>query len=151
MSRKRKTLKRPCSICRRWFQPDRRVRDRQKTCSSPECRAERKRRSQAEWSAKNPDYWTGRRLAESVRAIESEERTVRAVLDESPSLRRVPEDIAQDAFSPQALVLIAFLVKVLERRAQDEIGRQVAVMYGDFERLSHWVAQDETERRGRSP
>ena len=32
--------KRPCRVCRRWFQPDARLGDRQKTCGDPECKRE---------------------------------------------------------------------------------------------------------------
>jgi hypothetical protein len=36
--------KRPCSICRKWFLPDKQVGNRQKVCSRPECQKERHRR-----------------------------------------------------------------------------------------------------------
>lgn len=37
--------KRPCSICRKWFLPHPRLRERQKTCGSAGCQRERHRRS----------------------------------------------------------------------------------------------------------
>ena len=151
MSQKRKTVKRPCSICRRWFTPDPRARHRQKTCSTSACRAERKRRSQADWSSKNPDYWTARRLAESTAALESGERTVRETLDTAPVLRQVPDDVAQDVVSLQGIVLLSFLAKVIDRRSQDEMRRQASVIQRNFQKVIPPAAQDETEMRGRSP
>ena len=49
---KSRSRKRPCSICRKWFLPDVRQKDRQVTCS-PECRKERHRRKCAEWNHKH--------------------------------------------------------------------------------------------------
>jgi hypothetical protein len=46
--------KRPCSICRKWFQPDVRQKGRQKTCSS-DCRSERHRRQCENWNNKNKE------------------------------------------------------------------------------------------------
>ena len=34
------TRKRPCRICKRWFMPHPRVKDRQKTCGNPPCQRE---------------------------------------------------------------------------------------------------------------
>ena len=31
---------RPCRVCRRWFLPDGRLKNRQKTCGNPECQRE---------------------------------------------------------------------------------------------------------------
>ena len=53
---------RPCCICHCWFSPDNRVGSRQHTCGSPECRPQRRRKMQAKWRARNPDYFTARRL-----------------------------------------------------------------------------------------
>ncbi len=35
-----KPRKRPCRVCRRWFLPDGRLKNRQKTCGNPECQRE---------------------------------------------------------------------------------------------------------------
>ena len=49
---KAKTRKRPCKICKKWFMPDVRHTDRQKTCGL-ECRTELHRRRCAEYNKKN--------------------------------------------------------------------------------------------------
>ncbi len=51
-----KTRKRPCSICRKWFTPDVRQQDRQKTCSGP-CSKELHRRDCAKWNKQNSVYF----------------------------------------------------------------------------------------------
>lgn len=50
------TKKKPCRICKRWFQPNRRVGNRQKVCSDPKCQRERQRRNCEDWRRRNPDY-----------------------------------------------------------------------------------------------
>jgi ferredoxin-thioredoxin reductase catalytic subunit len=49
-----------CAYCGRFFRPDRRVGDRQKSCSSPQCRVRRKKEAQERWLAANPGYFRGR-------------------------------------------------------------------------------------------
>ncbi|OPY67894.1 MAG: hypothetical protein A4E57_02067 [Syntrophorhabdaceae bacterium PtaU1.Bin034] len=46
-----------CLFCGRYFTPDYRVGDRQKSCPRSECRKARKRAAQKEWMKKNPDYF----------------------------------------------------------------------------------------------
>lgn len=48
--------KRPCSICRKWFQPDVRQKGRQKTCG-PDCQKEQHRRQCKKWNRKNKAYF----------------------------------------------------------------------------------------------
>jgi hypothetical protein len=49
-----------CSVCGRYFRPDRRARGRQKTCGKEDCRRKHKSRSQAKWLKRNPGYFSGR-------------------------------------------------------------------------------------------
>lgn len=46
--------RRPCRICRRWFDPHPRVGERQRVCSDPSCQRERHRRSCEESRRKKP-------------------------------------------------------------------------------------------------
>jgi len=48
-----KTRKRPCRICRKWFPPDPRLLDRQKTCGSPECKKQWHKKKCAQWNRAN--------------------------------------------------------------------------------------------------
>lgn len=54
------TRQKHCEYCGRFFIPDRRIGDRQKSCSRPECRKMRKGASQAAWVSRNVDYFKGR-------------------------------------------------------------------------------------------
>ncbi len=61
--------KRPCSICRKWFQPNVRQKGRQKTCG-PGCQKELHRRQCESWNKKNKAYfksdYLGKKLEKTV-------------------------------------------------------------------------------------
>ena len=61
--RKARTCKRPCTICRKWFQPDPRQIGRQQTCGNPACQRELHRRPCREWNRKNRDYFKANYLS----------------------------------------------------------------------------------------
>jgi hypothetical protein len=48
-----------CLFCGRYFTPDHRVKNRQKSCRRPECRKARQKTAQAGWVNKNPGYFAG--------------------------------------------------------------------------------------------
>ncbi len=58
--------KRPCRFCRRWFRPDRRLKERQYACSAAACQRRRQAGNRARWLARSPGYF--RRRAEKHRA-----------------------------------------------------------------------------------
>ena len=49
-----------CCYCGQFYTPDKRVGNRQKSCSNPECQKKRKRESHKNWKAKNLDCDKGR-------------------------------------------------------------------------------------------
>jgi len=49
-----------CLFCGRYFIPDYRVKDKQKACPDPVCRAARKKAAQRTWCDQNPGYFQGR-------------------------------------------------------------------------------------------
>ncbi len=59
--------KKPCSICRRWFEPNVRAGSRQKVCSTVSCQRERRRRTSAAWRKRNPDWDKENRLRERLK------------------------------------------------------------------------------------
>ena len=121
-SRWRKS-KKPCSVCRRRFAPDARVGDRQRTCGDPECRREQKRRTQAQWSERNPSYWSERRLRDQAARLQDSENEA-GLAGPPPGLAGLPADWAQDAIGPEGLVIIVFLARLLYRAMQDAMKRQ---------------------------
>jgi hypothetical protein len=87
-----------CQFCGRYFMPDHRLKDRQKSCARPECRKARKKAAQEEWVKKNPDYFDD--LYE--RYVKPWRRRRRMIKDEIPSakpLRKliilIPDDTAE--------------------------------------------------------
>jgi hypothetical protein len=57
LNRKGDAMVKRCLFCGRYFTPDYRVKDRQKSCGRPTCRRARRKTAQEEWARKNPDYF----------------------------------------------------------------------------------------------
>ena len=107
--------KRPCSICRKWFRPNPRVGTRQWACTKPDCQKARRQRTQANWRARNPDYFTGHRI---------QNRAAKGEPPPDPShlpapLNQLPWDIAQDQFGAQSADFIRVMGRFLLSAAQD--------------------------------
>ncbi len=134
--------KRPCSICRRWFYPDRRVGARQRACSERSCQVGRRARTQAWWRRRNRDYFTARRL--QARGVSKEEGATPEPLQLPPPLSHLPWDIAQDEFGPVGTDFIAHLGRVLLRSGQDQRRVQVRATIEEFGRLPLGAAQDQS-------
>jgi hypothetical protein len=109
------TRKKPCSICRSWFRPDPRVGGRQRACRKPDCQAVRRKKTQAAWRARNPDYFMARRIqARGALARRPEPLRLAA------PLAQLPWDLAQDQFGVQGADFIGVLGTLLLRAAQDQ-------------------------------
>lgn len=104
-----------CIYCGRFFKPDYRVKVKQKSCKSPQCKARRKKESQRRWVKANPEYFKGR--YENTRAWRSlhpdYQRQWRAkrhkIQDEIPSK------------TPLKTIRLVIPVKWLKGEIQDEI------------------------------
>lgn len=112
--------KRPCTICRKWFEPHPRAGPRQRTCSRPECQRERHRRNCTSWHRRNPDYdretrWQAR-LAQS-----------RPKSGESDLLCWTA---ARDAVSLEVLIVLEEIRKLLVDFVRDAVTRQVLGVKG---------------------
>src|SRR5215469_11045225 len=108
--------KRPCCICRRWFRPDPRVGARQRACGKPDCQAARRKKTQARWRAKNPDYAAGYRLQRR----NSQERAPEPLRVPAP-LNRLPWDVAKDEIGGKATDFLGVMGTLLIRSAKDQI------------------------------
>jgi hypothetical protein len=135
--------KRPCCICRRWFLPDGRLGARQRACGAAECQRARHRAADRAWHERHRDYDRGRRWQAAVDAAKAGELV--AAPDRPPPLAGVPWDVAQDAISPQAVVILAGVARVLAAWAQDEMRRQTPNPTGKSGRVAGMAAQDEME------
>ena len=115
--------KKPCSNCRKWFTPDRRVGTRQKTCSE-ECREERRRRTQAEWRRRNPEYFKARWLRErSRRAAEADQAAAQVIEDIKAG--RPPTPPEKRSRPPSVIRMVGELGRLPWQAMQSEIGIEV--------------------------
>jgi hypothetical protein len=108
--------KKPCRICRRWFQPDPRVGSRQRACSKPDCQSARRQKTQASWRGRNPDYAIGWRLGQRKAQAQPPEP-----LRLPAPLNQLPWDVAKDQFGLQGADFIGVMSALILRTAKDQI------------------------------
>jgi hypothetical protein len=121
--------KRPCRHCRRWFAPDARVGDRQRTCSREECQKARRAATQASWRARHPEYDQARRIQERAAAEAAGEVVT---LSRAPRpLDRLPWDFAQDQFKVEGAEFLLGFGRLLRQYTQDQIAAQVPATAGE--------------------
>ena len=125
--------KRPCSICRRWFMPHPRLKDRQQTCGDPVCKKEWHRKKCAEWNKRNGDYFKTNYLQKK---LDSQATTIRV---KSRLKTGLPIQHVKEVIGIQHLVIIEYLSQLLVQRFQDLICRQVAVNTEQVGRLPREV------------
>lgn len=112
-----RTKKRPCTICRRWFQPEPQVTARQRACNNSVCRAALRKKTQARWRKRNPDYAVARRLDQRTSQTGSPAEPLRL----PPPLNQLPWNVAKDEFSPYGIDFIGVALALILRAAKDEI------------------------------
>jgi hypothetical protein len=132
--------KRPCCVCHRWFRPDNRVGTRQHACGKAECQSLRRRRNQASWRARNPDYFRGRRIQ------------ARGASDKPPEplrlptpLNQLPWDIAQSEFGVQGADFIGVMGALLVHSAQSQLKSYLIDSTADAATLLDPAAQSQIE------
>ena len=122
--------KRPCRICRRWFMPHPRLKDRQKTCGDPHCRTEWHRRKCAEWNRNNSDYFKTNYLQKKLDAAIASEKPPKPHPPKSRFNSGLPLGYVQDLIGVQQVVIIEYFGQLLFRRFQEVLRRQLAVNTG---------------------
>ena len=147
-SKRRSGSCKPCSVCRQWFEPNARVGRRQRTCG-PECRRKHKKRTQKQWSKRNPGYWAEQRWRQQAEDL-GDGKT--AGLRGPPAeLSGLPVEWAQAEMSPEALVIIVFLLRVLYRSTQVEMRRQAREIKREIGEVQPSVPQVEIGAEGKPP
>lgn len=126
--------KRPCRICKRWFAPDPRLKDRQKTCGDASCMRQWHRRKCKQWNENNCAYFKAnslqRKLENSKRQVDDGVRGHRAKAKPLAAYGRrngLPYEVIQEVMGVQACVIIEYVAQQLLRRFQEVIRRQVPV------------------------
>ena len=101
--------KRPCSICRKWFQPIPQQIKRQKTCS-PACQNELHRRQCEEWNRKNKAYFKNNYLDDQLDVIDQQEQSKDPPADQTakpknPSVFFLPESRQTEPILPMDVIV----------------------------------------------
>jgi hypothetical protein len=93
---------------------------RQCTCSRTECQVARRKKTQAAWRARNPDYF----VAWRIQARAGSERAPEPLRLPSP-LSNLPWDIAQDEFGLKGADFIGVMGTLLLQSAKDQFAEQI--------------------------
>jgi len=129
------TTKRPCRICRIWFEPDPHAAGRQRVCGKEGCRREAHRRECQRWRERNPKYDVERRFRERLlgearksgsssatdaAAPEGEKAVVERGLDRGgPPL--LDWFFARESVGPKVTVLVQESSKVMALQARESV------------------------------
>ena len=120
--------KRPCSICRKWFQPDVRQKGRQKTCSS-DCKQELHRRHCEKWNKKNREYSKNNYLddiLEEIEAQQPESRPAQADFHKQQSSKPqtkpvLPYEIIAREYGIRTMVIIKYIVYQITNQTRSRV------------------------------
>lgn len=134
---RRKSKKRPCRICRKWFTPNPRVGDRQKTCGDHECMRKWHARKCAEWNKNNrkcaqENYFHDKLTFAVSQNDDDMKSSVAGATAKSSAfgssvaqLPRLPRSLIQEVIGVQHLVIIEYVTQQLFVAVQEVINRQV--------------------------
>lgn len=124
--------KRPCRICRRWFMPNPRLKDRQMTCGNPCCQKEWHRKKCAEWNKKHSDYFKTNYLDKKLKAATHQDNHPAPQTENKPPVScksrlksGLPLNLVQEVIGIQHLIIIEYLAQLLVRRFQEVLRGQV--------------------------
>jgi len=126
---KKLTCKRPCRICRRWFLPNPRLKERQKTCGRARCQRQWHKKKCAEWNRKNTDYFKANYLQKKIYTAAHCRDDRKAALpdkslDKLPASRMntgMPLEYAKEEIGVQMVIIHEYLAQLLDRRWQKTI------------------------------
>ena len=140
MQQERISKKRPCRICRRWFMPNPRLKDRQMTCGDPGCKKEWHRKKCSEWNKSNSDYFRSNYLQKKLYAASQRDKAHQCeTLPPRPMTSRLksglPHQFVQEVIGIQHLIIIEYFGQLLVRRFQEVLKGQLSVNTMKIRRL----------------
>jgi len=163
MGQNRKCKRRPCGICRKWFTPDPRLGDRQKTCGKESCMRKWHAKKCAEWNKKNRSYFQAiyldGKLKSSKALSQSDSRpppcsspnkTGPIRPPSSRSTPQLPRDVIQDVIGIQHLIIIEYVVQLLLRSFKEVIRSQPVEIQRKIDRLPYEGCL-RSDRQGQGP
>lgn len=119
--------KRPCRICKRWFLPDPRLKQRQKTCGQPACQREWHRKKCAEWYRKNPDYFRSNYLQKKIEAAECQKSEPALSIQSFRLESGLPQPLAQEVIGLRHLLIIEYQAQLMAQRCRRLRKDQIAI------------------------
>jgi len=127
--------KRPCRICRRWFMPNAKVKERQMTCGDEECQREWHRRKCKAWNKSNAEYFRANYLQKKLETASESAKASKSTQPESGSALSIkrpmkvglPLEVVQEVISIQQVVIIEYFGQLLIRRFQEVLRRKLIV------------------------
>jgi hypothetical protein len=131
--------KRPCRICRRWFDPHPRAGDRQRVCGSADCQRERHRRACRAWREREGEADRRHRLEQRLRADPQ---------DSGSGAGKVRWAVVRDAVGLEVAVILEELHRLLEDVVRDAVRRQVAGIAEESHRQSALGRRDDMVSNG---
>lgn len=138
MGQKHRGSKRPCRICRKWFIPNPRLGERQKTCGAAECQKQWHKRKCAAWNRNNRVYfqenYLRKRLQIAIAAQLSQSPPHLAPLEPVAPLD-YPRTVVQEVIGTQPTIIAEYIIRLLRRDVQAVIGRQLIEIQEESSRL----------------
>jgi hypothetical protein len=118
------TRKRPCRICRRWFLPNPRLKQRQMTCGRAKCQRQWHTKTCEQWNRKNTEYFKTNYLQKKIAAATQCRGDPQATLAEKrlaklPASRMqtgMPREYAKELIGVQLVIILEYLAQLLDRR-----------------------------------
>ena len=144
MEEKRKHKKRPCPVCRRWFTPNPRLGDRQRTCGDRECQRKWHARKCAEWNRKNRAYFKEIYIRGRLESFGSGSPERSPPFPPSCGLKDpprrsspldLPQEVLQEVIEVKPLIIIEYIVRLLLRGFQELIHAQLVEKNRGIRRL----------------
>ena len=133
MAKKSRSRKRPCRVCGKWFCPDPRLGERQKTCGAAECQRQRHAAKCAEWNRKNRSSFRESYLKSRIERTAGEHPPS----PENPALRGpspldLPRRVVEEVMGAQQSVIIEYIVRLLLRGIEEAISTQRIELTKEF-------------------
>jgi len=110
-----KSRKRPCKVCRRWFLPDVRHQNRQKTCTRPHCQEQWHKKLCAQWNNRNKAYFKGNYFQKKLELCEMQTKKKDSKIPSARIQLHLPRDLIQDSIGIEHLVIIEYITEQIVR------------------------------------
>lgn len=114
--------KKPCRVCKKWFEPHPRAGSRQTVCSTPDCQRVRNQRACARWRKANPDWDRDRRLRDRI--------TNHDAPPEARSSRKLLWGAVQHAVGLEVRVVLEESMKHVDMSLQHTVGANRQLNHG---------------------